>query len=224
MMAAQQQNGLPPYVGDNHIWWQLCRADLPRGRAALFIDRDGVVVEEVNYLHRIEDVRLISGVAETLALANSAGWPVVMVTNQAGIGRGYYDWHDFATVNDFILRQLAREGAQVDAVLACPFHQDGLVPYREAAHPMRKPEPGMLLLAAQELGLDLPASLLVGDQSSDVQAARAAGLRRAFHVLTGHGAQRSAESLAMCGPDFAVELVHSIAAVPIRTALQAGFI
>ncbi len=224
MTSALPQTCWPPEVGNDHIWWQQCRLQPAAGAAALFIDRDGVVVEEVNYLHRIEDVRLIPGVAQTLALANANGWPVVMVTNQAGIGRGYYDWHGFASVNQFILRQLEQQGALVDAVLACPFHQDGIVPYRVAEHPMRKPQPGMLQLAARHLQLDLPASLLVGDQASDLQAARAAGLRRGFHVLTGHGAQRSAESLALAGSAFAVEVVPSIAAQTLRDALQAGFL
>ena len=155
---------------------------------AVFLDRDGVVVEEVNYLHRVEDVRILPGVIETIRGWNEAGVPVVLVTNQAGVGRGYYGWPDFLAVQAYIEQQLQREGAWLDGTWACGYHPDGLAPLN-VVHGHRKPGPGMLLEAAAALNLDLRRSWLVGDQISDIEAAIAAGLQRAVLVRTGYGAK-----------------------------------
>ena len=98
-------------------------------RPALFLDRDGAVVIEAHYLHKVEDVELIPGAAATIAAANKNGIPVIFVTNQAGIGYGYFGWPDFFAVQERILSDLAAEGAFVDAVYACPFHEKGKPPY-----------------------------------------------------------------------------------------------
>ena len=156
-------------------------------RPALFLDRDGVIVELVDYLHRPEDVRLTPGADLAIREFNLAEIPVVVVSNQAGIGRGLFDWSDFARTEAEIAAQLARAGAYVDAVVACPFHADGIAPYAHPDHPARKPNPGMFQLARDRLGLSLAASWLVGDNISDVEAADQAGLGGAVHVLTGHG-------------------------------------
>lgn len=173
-------------VGDDGIC-EVVSPDRPAGVSALLLDRDGVIVEEVGYLHRPADVQLIPGTAELIARANAVGVPVVVVTNQAGIGRGYYGWDEFFAVNEEIERRLALSGARVDAVFACPFHVDGIAPYAVADHPDRKPLPGMFLRAEKLLGLDLSSSWLIGDTVSDVRAAVNAHLAGAAHVLTGHG-------------------------------------
>ncbi|WP_374282444.1 D-glycero-alpha-D-manno-heptose-1,7-bisphosphate 7-phosphatase [Novosphingobium sp.] len=157
------------------------------GSPCLFLDRDGVVVEETNYLHRIDDVRFIPGVAQAVARINAAGLPVVMVTNQAGIGRGYYSWSEFMAVQQHIYDHYAQHGAHFDMVLACAYHEDGREPYAVARHPWRKPEPGMLLHAAGHLQVDLPQSYIVGDAATDLRAGQAAGLAAGAMVLTGHG-------------------------------------
>lgn len=169
------------------VWAQVISSEDFAGRPALFLDRDGVVVEEVTYLHRAEDVRLIPGTTGTIMHANALGIPVVIVTNQAGIGRRYYDWRHFAAVQGKILSELAGSGATVDAVFACPFHEDARRPYHHANHPARKPNPGMLLLANELMGVDLSASWIVGDRASDLRAGRNAGCAGGIHVRTGHG-------------------------------------
>lgn len=176
-------NGDPPVRDDQICEWQ--RRDVSPGLPALFLDRDGVIVEEVNYLHRPEDVALHDGAQQLISAANERGVPVIVVTNQAGIGRGYYGWDDFAAVQRTIDAALAP--AAIDAVFACPFHADSIPPYDIADHPDRKPAPGMLLRAERMLGVDLAASWMVGDTAADVQAAAAAGLAGAVHILTGHG-------------------------------------
>ncbi len=171
------------------IWCQVLRRPPPgvAPRAALYLDRDGVVVEEKLYLHTPDEVCLIRGASETIRRANLGGFPVVIVTNQSGIGRGYYCWQDFAVTQERILGDLAAEGAFIDAVLACPFHETGETPFDKSDHPARKPNPGMLTSAAELLSIDLPRSWIIGDHATDVGAGLNAGLEGAVHVATGHG-------------------------------------
>ena len=203
-----------PFIEDNApgLWRQQIQPVNSREQktAALFLDRDGVVVEEVNYLHRIEDLRLIPGAAAAISRANSRSIPVVMVTNQSGIGRGHYDWVAFAKLQDELLRQLEQEGATVNMVLACGYHKDALPNYQIENHPWRKPNPGMLNAAAEALGLNLLLSWMVGDALSDVDAARNAGLSGVVHVLTGHGSRDRAEALTRQASDFSVRRQESI--------------
>ncbi len=172
---------------DRGLWIERLTTARFDGRPALFLDRDGVVVEEVHFLERAEDIRLTEGVAEAIAAANRAGVAVVIVTNQSGIARGLYGWAEFAAVQAELVRQLLERGAAVDLVLACGYHIDG---EGELArdHDWRKPKPGMLHAAASLLGVSLPRSLIIGDRLSDIEAGRAAGLVRAALVETGYGA------------------------------------
>jgi D-glycero-D-manno-heptose 1,7-bisphosphate phosphatase len=163
------------------------------GCRCLFLDRDGVIVEESHYLHRVEDVALIDGVPDAIAEANRAGVAVVITTNQAGIGRGYYDWHSFHEVQRFILHRLGKHGARIDFVLACAYHEEGLGPFRLADHPWRKPHCGMLLEAQRILGIDLARSFIIGDKISDLEAGVAAGLSCGALTLTGHGVAEEAK-------------------------------
>lgn len=210
---------LPPgaAVDAEHVWTQtFAAARAPTPRPALFLDRDGVIVEEVAYLSRPEDVRMVPGAAETIALANRLNVAVVVVTNQSGIGRGLYGWAEFAAVQARILAELAAVGAAVDAVFACPHHDDGFPPYDRADHEARKPNPGMLLRAARMLPLDLGRSWIVGDRVGDIAAGRNAGIAGGLHVATGYGTddgQREG-ALALTSPAFKALAAPSIADVP----------
>jgi D-glycero-D-manno-heptose 1,7-bisphosphate phosphatase len=182
-----------------------------RGAPALFLDRDGVVVEEVDYLHRVEDIAICASAAAVISAANASAVPVVLVTNQAGIGRGYYGWAEFHAVQEAIQSAIAREGAHFDAVYACPHHRDGQGAFAHPDHPARKPNPGMLQRAAAALDIDMARSWLVGDRAGDVEAARRAGLAGGLHVLTGYGQAERAAALALSGPRFDVRGAASIA-------------
>lgn len=155
-------------------------------RPAVFLDRDGTLNEEVDYLSDPDQLFLIPGAAAAVAKLNARGIPVVVVTNQSGIGRGRYGWRDFAAVMTRMETLLAQEQARVDAVYAAPHHAKGLGEYAVADHPDRKPNPGMLLKAAAEHGLDLSHSWMVGDKALDLEAGRRAGCRVAL-VRTGYG-------------------------------------
>jgi D-glycero-D-manno-heptose 1,7-bisphosphate phosphatase len=160
---------------DAGLWCEVDAATLP-GRAALLLDRDGVIVTDTHYLCRVEDVRVIAGAAAAIARCNGLGIPVVVVTNQAGIGRGYYGWDDFHAVQGALTAALAADGAHLDGVVACAYHADGRAPLRVADHPWRKPNPGMIVEAARRMQLDLSRSWIVGDRAHDLAAGAAAGL------------------------------------------------
>jgi D-glycero-D-manno-heptose 1,7-bisphosphate phosphatase len=156
------------------------------GRPAVFLDRDGVIVEEVNYLADPRQVRLIPGAAEAIAKLNRAGWPVVVVTNQAGVARGYFPESRIAEVHDHLSKLLAGHGARIDRYYYCPHHPtEGVGPYRVACQ-CRKPHAGMLLQAAVDLGLNPARSWTVGDKVSDLQAGAWVGAKTVL-VRTGYG-------------------------------------
>jgi D-glycero-D-manno-heptose 1,7-bisphosphate phosphatase len=153
---------------------------------AIFLDRDGVINVDRGYTHRIEDFRFIDGSADALALLQSAGWRLVVVTNQSGIARGLFSSDDYERFTAHLRAQLQASGVHLDAVLHCPHLPDAAVATHRLACDCRKPAPGMLLRAARELALDLQASVMVGDRLSDVQAGRSAGLGRCVLVRSGH--------------------------------------
>ena len=196
----------PPFVGDDGVWCQQFRSVSSGSQPALFLDRDGVIVEEVHYLHRVEDMQLTANAAVVIRAANSRGLPVIVVTNQSGVGRGNYGWLDFEAVQAVMQDALALENAFIDAVFACPFHGDAKAPWDIADHPDRKPGPGMLLRAANMFSLNLAASWIVGDRAGDMGAGKNAGIAGGLHVLSGHGnnAGERAEALALSDPTFQV--------------------
>jgi len=160
----------------------------PGFRPALFVDRDGVLVEERNFLCRPQDVELIGSAAQTVAAFNAAGVPVVAVTNQSGVARGYLSWTEFESVQSEVERRLEEAaGARLDGVFACAYHEKGVGELRVRDHPWRKPNPGMLLAAASDLRLRLEESWIVGDRARDLEAGRTAGLMGGIHVPSGHG-------------------------------------
>jgi len=145
-------------------------------QAALFLERAGVINVDHAYVHRIAEFEFIPGIFELVRAANALQMPVVVVTNQAGIGRGLYGEDDFAVLTAWMCEQFAQAGASISRVFHCPSHPtEGLGAYRVDSI-MRKPYPGMLLEARDELGLDMPGSVLPGDKLSDLQAGISAGV------------------------------------------------
>lgn len=145
-------------------------------RPALFLDRDGVINIDHGYVHRPEDFQFVDGVFQLVAAANQAGYCVIVVTNQAGIGRGFYTEAQFNSLTKWMCAEFVKRNGTIDAVYFCPYHPEhGIGKYKqESQH--RKPAPGMLLQAALEHGIDMPASIIVGDKFSDMQAGQRAGV------------------------------------------------
>ena len=212
-----------PFNADG-VWCEVLSEPRP-GWPALFLDRDGAIVKEIEYLCRVEDIAMIPGAAAVIAAANERGVAVVLVTNQAGIGRGYYDWAEFARVQQAIAAALAAEGARLDAVYACAHHPDGRKGFAHPNHPARKPNPGMLLQAAFDLAIDLKVSWLVGDKAIDVEAAKRARLAGAMQVATGHGTAERQCVAELAEPDFEVRFGQTIVdamTLPILSGVKPG--
>ncbi len=147
-------------------------------RPAAFFDRDGVFNEDQGYVHKLEDLAWIPGGPRAVRRLNDLGYLVIVVTNQSGIGRGYYDEASMHTIHEALGDHLAAEGARVDAFYFAPHHEDAAEErYRHPDHPDRKPNPGMLLRAMQDFPIDRERSFLIGDKDSDLEAARRAGVK-----------------------------------------------
>ena len=145
-------------------------------KAGLLLDRDGVINEDVDYLHRIEDCRFFDGIFEMAGAFVSRGYVLAIVTNQSGIGRGLYSEEQFEQLMRWMQGEFAHRGITIAAVYHCPDHPtEGIGAYRRE-NPWRKPGPGMLLQAAADLELDLSRSWCIGDRASDIEAGKAAGI------------------------------------------------
>ena len=155
-------------------------------RPAIFLDRDGVINQERDYVHKIDEFHFVDGVFDACREMSKAGYRLIIITNQAGIARGYYTEDEFHHLTKWMLDEFRRHGVEIDDVYYCPHHPvHGVGKYRRDCD-CRKPAPGMILRAAKEHSLDLRRSVLVGDKVSDIEAGRAAGIGCCLLVLTGH--------------------------------------
>ncbi|KOP71883.1 D,D-heptose 1,7-bisphosphate phosphatase [Bacillus sp. FJAT-21945] len=143
---------------------------------ALFLDRDGVINVEKNYVHKIEDFEFIDGIFELTKYFQDKGYLIIVITNQAGIGRGYYTEEDFHKLNDWMIDQFKQRGILITEVYYCPFHPThGIGEYKKDSFD-RKPNPGMILNAARKYNFNLSESILIGDKESDIEAGKSAGV------------------------------------------------
>ena len=145
------------------------------GVPAVFLDRDGVLIEDTGYPHLEAHLRIMPGAGAAVRRLNNAGYLCVIVTNQSGVARGMFTEEQMHAFNGLVVRRLAEAGGEIAAVYACPFHAEGVVEaYIHPDHPDRKPNPGMILRAMADLGIDPANSFMIGDQPSDMEAARRA--------------------------------------------------
>ena len=171
-------------------------------RRAVFLDRDGTIIEDVGYLRQPEDIRLLGGVSDPLRLLKEHGFLLVLATNQSGVARGLLERTDVDRIHDRLNELLGRALVTLDAIYVCPHHpQDGRAPYLMHCT-CRKPEPGMLLQAQRDLDIDLSASWLIGDQQVDIECGRRAGCQTIL-VLTGREPGPSNQG-TVSGPDAVV--------------------
>ncbi len=161
----------------------------------LFLDRDGVINREIGYLSTAGEVEFVDGIFALCRTAQKLGYRLMVVTNQAGIARGYYTEEAYQELMVWMRGEFEREGVGLDAVYHCPFHPEHGVGEYKREHEDRKPGTGMLRRGAKEFGLDLSECVLVGDRCTDIAAANAAGLRQAF-LITG------TENAGSCGGEF----------------------
>jgi len=167
----------------------------------IFLDRDGTLNEEVNYLYRKEDLRILDGVPQAIRLWKQQGYKIVVVTNQAGVARGYYRESDVKALHAYMNELLGAQGAEVDHFFYCPHHPvHGIGPYKISCH-CRKPETGMLEMAEQYYQVDKAHSWMIGDTLNDVKAGRNYGVRTVL-VGTGYGAAQRESAGAQEGQPY----------------------
>ena len=155
-------------------------------RPAVFLDRDGVINREGGYVHQVDEFHFIDGVFDACREMSKAGYQLIIITNQAGIARGYYTEADFHRLTKWMLNEFRQHGIEIDDVYYCPHHPvHGVGDYRRDCD-CRKPAPGMIFRAAREHSLDLHHSILIGDKATDIDAGRAAGVGCCVLVQTGH--------------------------------------
>ena len=150
-------------------------------KKALFLDRDGVINKEKNYLYKIEDFEFIDGVFETTKHFQELGYLIIVITNQAGIARGKYTEEDFDALTQWMKERFKEHDVVISEVYHCPHH-----PNFSKACNCRKPNPGMLLSAKEKFDIDMKNSILVGDKESDIQAGINAGIKKNYLITTGH--------------------------------------
>jgi len=178
-------------------------------KQAVFLDRDGVITREPpHYAHRLDQLELVPKSTEAIRLLNENGILVVIVSNQAGIAHGYYKEEDAEFFNQAMRRELAEEGAHIDAIYYCPHHPEAKIDVYRIDCEYRKPKPGMLKKAARELEIDLKQSFMIGDKLIDIEAGRRAGCRTIL-VKTGYGSEEVRRNNVEC--DYiADDLYHAV--------------
>jgi D-glycero-D-manno-heptose 1,7-bisphosphate phosphatase len=162
-------------------------------KPALFLDRDGVINVEKDYLYKVEEFEFIDGIFELCRAYQQKGYLIVVVTNQSGIARGYYGEEEFAALSAWMVGAFAKEGISIAQVYHCPHHPD-----ITGVCDCRKPEAGMLLQAGEELGIDLENSVLIGDKERDIDAAVNAGLKE-HYLFDPEGHAKDSKATAVIG-------------------------
>jgi D-glycero-D-manno-heptose 1,7-bisphosphate phosphatase len=178
-----------------------------RRHAAVFLDRDGTLVHSAHYPSRQEDLQLYDGIGPELQALQQAGFRLVVITNQAGIARGYFTEADLQAMHTYLRRELEWRGVFLDAIYHCPHHPDGVIPELSIRCECRKPQPGMILQAAADLGLDLRRSWLVGDILDDVEAGNRANCRT---ILVDLGTEQPPRRRARTPAYIARNTIHAL--------------
>jgi len=166
------------------------------GKRAVFLDRDGVVNVDNGYVSQVDDFEFIEGVIEACKTLKAKGYLLVLITNQSGIARGYFSEEQFHTLTEWMDWSLADRGVDLDGIYYCPHHNEKGIGEYKIDCDCRKPKPGMLLSAIEELNIDISQSILVGDKVSDIQAGLAAGVNHNYLVRTGKAITEEGEKLA----------------------------
>ncbi|OQY41880.1 MAG: D-glycero-beta-D-manno-heptose-1,7-bisphosphate 7-phosphatase [Fusobacteriia bacterium 4572_74] len=166
-------------------------------KKCIFLDRDGNINVEKDYLHKVEEFEFIDGAREAIKIFNDLDYLVVVVTNQSGVARGYYNEKSVKTLHDYLQKEVEKIGGHIDGFYYCPHHPEkGIGEYKLDCN-CRKPEPGMFLKAQKDLDIDLSSSIMVGDKISDVKAGKNLGMRSIL-VKTGHGLEEEKKCKNSC--------------------------
>lgn len=177
-------------------------------KRAVFLDRDGVLNIDNGYVSKVDDFEFIDGVIDACKALKEKGYLLVVITNQSGIARGYFSEEQFHTLTEWMDWSLADRGVDLDGIYYCPHHAEKGIGEFKIECDCRKPKPGMLLSAIEELNIDITNSLLVGDKVSDIQAGLAAGIKTNYLVRTGKEITAEGEQMATAIFDSLADIVE----------------
>lgn len=149
-------------------------------KKAIFVDRDGTIIKDKFYISKTSDVEFINRIDEMIRLFNNENFLVIIVTNQSGVGRGFFTEKDVGIMHDYIQDELKKKNAKIDAFYYCPHFYGSAIKKYDVKCDCRKPKPGLLIQAAKDFDIDLSQSYMIGDKLSDVLAGKNAGLRKSF--------------------------------------------
>ncbi len=174
---------------------------------AVFLDRDGTIIEDAGYLGERDKIKFLPRVSKAIKLLNENGFKVIVITNQAGVARGYFTEETVKEINKYIQESLAKQGALIDKTYYCPHHIEGTVEeYMKECH-CRKPNPGMIEKAVCEFDIDLKNSFVIGDKTSDIEAGRRAGCKTI--LLTGEDPPNNGKEIALISDHVAPDLYEA---------------
>ena len=171
---------------------------------ALFLDRDGIINLDHGYVYKIEDFEFVNGIFEVCQHAINCGYIIIVITNQAGIARGYYTIEQFEILTDWMKRQFLDQNIKITDVYFCPHHPDKGINEYAGQCSCRKPEPGMLISASEKYAISLSESVFIGDKISDIQAAESAGVKNKIllaskyadeNAITAHGIDKISSAI-----------------------------
>ncbi|WP_285710775.1 D-glycero-alpha-D-manno-heptose-1,7-bisphosphate 7-phosphatase [Erythrobacter oryzae] len=196
--------------------WFVALREVEPGSPAAFFDRDGTLIRNVPYLADSDEVCLERGAVEALSAYRRSGFAIIVITNQSGIARGLVTPAQYASVNQRMINLLGAD--LVDAIIACPFHPEGVAPWNVPDHPWRKPATGMIDAAASRFGVDVARSVLLGDSVIDIEAGLRAGIGHLIHLGTGHGQRDRAavENLSRANPGTRISCLASLQSLEVE--------
>ena len=197
-------------INKQNIWVEKFSKKNFKNSPCLFLDRDGVLVDWKDYTMKTKDANLIPGCDKIIKNCNKKEIPIILITNQGGVGLGIHTWNDFIKIQKKIINQLLNKNAIIDGVIACPHHPLAKGKYRHKNHPCRKPNGGMFLIAKKLFKINLQKSWMVGDKVNDLIAANSKGLKKGFLVLTGYGMEEEKKINFLPKNFFTVKILSSL--------------
>ena len=197
-------------INKQNIWVEKLSKTNFKDSPCLFLDRDGVLINWKDYSMKTKDAKLINGCDKIIKECNKKKIPVILITNQGGIGLGIHTWNDFIKIQKIIINKLLKKGAQIDGVIACPHHPLAKGNYKHKNHPCRKPNGGMFLIAKKLFKIDLQKSWMVGDKINDLIAANSKNLKKGFLVLTGYGKEEKEKIKLLPKNFFSIKILFSL--------------